>query len=243
MQKQIEELKRKSEQGSQQLQGEVQELQLEALLRGSFPHDTIAPVAKGEFGGDTVQQVSTPSGQQCGKILWESKRTRNWSDGWRQAARRPAHRQGGCGDPGLPGAAQASMFRPDRRRLDHHAEMRGGGGHGDPARAHRGGRGGQTGRDQQTKMEAMYHYLTGPASGIASRPSSTKSRRCRRTDRERKARRTWAKREQQIEGIASATSGCGAICRASPGARCPRSKGSISMARRLSKAPAPSCGS
>src|SRR5271165_3345103 len=52
MQKQIEDLKRKSEQGSQQLQGEVQELALENLLRASFPHDTIQPVAKGEFGGD-----------------------------------------------------------------------------------------------------------------------------------------------------------------------------------------------
>ncbi|MGA9267935.1 MAG: DUF2130 domain-containing protein, partial [Rhodomicrobium sp.] len=87
MQRQIEELKRKAEQGSQQLQGEVQELQLEALLRASFPHDTITPVPKGEFGGDAVQLVTTPFGQACGKILWESKRTRNWSDGWLQKLR------------------------------------------------------------------------------------------------------------------------------------------------------------
>jgi len=87
MQKQIEELKRKSEQGSQQLQGEVQELQLEAQLRASFPHDVIAPVPKGEFGGDAIQHVTTPFGQSCGKILWESKRTRNWSDGWLQKLR------------------------------------------------------------------------------------------------------------------------------------------------------------
>ena len=87
MQRQIEELKRKAEQGSQQLQGEVQELQLEALLRASFPHDTITPVPKGEFGGDAIQLVTTPFGQPCGKILWESKRTRNWSDGWLQKLR------------------------------------------------------------------------------------------------------------------------------------------------------------
>ena len=87
MQKQIEDLKRRAEQGSQQLQGEVQELQLEALLRASFPHDTITPVPKGEFGGDAIQLVTTPFGQACGKILWESKRTRNWSDGWLQKLR------------------------------------------------------------------------------------------------------------------------------------------------------------
>ena len=82
MQKQIEELKRKAEQGSQQLQGEVLELALESTLRGTFPIDLIEPVAKGEFGGDVVQRVVNPFGQQCGAILWESKRTKNWSDGW-----------------------------------------------------------------------------------------------------------------------------------------------------------------
>ena len=82
MQKQIEELKRRAEQGSQQLQGEVQEVELEELLHGKFPHDTIEPVPKGEFGGDALQRVISPLGQSCGTILWESKRTKNWSDGW-----------------------------------------------------------------------------------------------------------------------------------------------------------------
>ena len=80
MQKQIEELKRRAEQGSQQLQGEVQELELETLLRAKFPHDNIEPVPKGEFGGDALQRVTSPLGQSCGTILWESKRTKNWSD-------------------------------------------------------------------------------------------------------------------------------------------------------------------
>lgn len=66
MQKQIEELKRKAEQGSQQLQGEVQELELEALLVAKFPRDTIEPVPKGEHGGDVLHHVSGPSGQPCG---------------------------------------------------------------------------------------------------------------------------------------------------------------------------------
>ena len=82
MQTQIEELKRRAEQGSQQLQGEVQELELEALLRAKFPRDTIEPVPKGEYGGDALQRVIGPLGQVCGTILWESKRTKNWSDGW-----------------------------------------------------------------------------------------------------------------------------------------------------------------
>lgn len=82
MQRTIEELQRKAEQGSQQLQGEVQELELENLLRVKFPYDTIAPVPKGEFGGDTIQKVVSPAGVMAGTILWEAKRTKNWSNGW-----------------------------------------------------------------------------------------------------------------------------------------------------------------
>ena len=82
MQKTIEDLKRKSEQGSQQLQGEVQELELETLLSGKFPQDLITPVPKGEHGGDILHRVKGSLGQSCGTILWESKRTKNWSDGW-----------------------------------------------------------------------------------------------------------------------------------------------------------------
>ncbi|WP_085338513.1 DUF2130 domain-containing protein [Aquidulcibacter paucihalophilus] len=82
MQKQIEDLKRKAEQGSQQLQGEVLELALESMLRARFPLDVIEPVGKGEFGGDVLQRVVNSIGQPCGAILWEFKRTKNWSDGW-----------------------------------------------------------------------------------------------------------------------------------------------------------------
>lgn len=78
----IEELKRKAEQGSQQSQGEVLELELEELLRSRFPMDIIEPVAKGEMGADVIQQVNGAVGQGAGIILWESKRTKAWSDGW-----------------------------------------------------------------------------------------------------------------------------------------------------------------
>ena len=82
MQKQIEELMRKADQGSQQLQGEVQELELESLLTVKFPLDIIRPVPKGEHGGDALHHVVGLSGQPCGTILWETKRTKNWSDSW-----------------------------------------------------------------------------------------------------------------------------------------------------------------
>ena len=82
MRKQIDDLKRKAEQGSQQLQGEVQELDLEEYLTENFPFDEIEPVAKGVRGADVLQRVYTRPGTLCGTILWESKRTKNWSESW-----------------------------------------------------------------------------------------------------------------------------------------------------------------
>lgn len=76
------ELARKLEQGSQQTQGEVQELKLEELLRSEFIHDDISPVPKGITGADVIQTVKTRGGVECGKIIWESKKTKAWSDGW-----------------------------------------------------------------------------------------------------------------------------------------------------------------
>lgn len=80
--KQLEEAQRKAAQGSQQLQGEVLELSLESSLRQQFPDDDVEPVAKGIHGGDIVQTVRDGFGNNCGDILWESKRTKNWSDQW-----------------------------------------------------------------------------------------------------------------------------------------------------------------
>jgi hypothetical protein len=78
------ELRRKLEQGSQQTQGEVLELELEALIRSEFPSDQIEPVPKGVSGADVIQRVVDKHGNICGTILWESKRTKAWSDGWLQ---------------------------------------------------------------------------------------------------------------------------------------------------------------
>ncbi|WP_316800035.1 DUF2130 domain-containing protein [Pedobacter frigidisoli] len=77
-----EEMKRKAEQGSMQLQGEVQELILEELLRSNFPFDVIEEVGKGVRGADCVQVVRNQFGQECGKIIYESKRTKDFGGDW-----------------------------------------------------------------------------------------------------------------------------------------------------------------
>jgi len=80
--KQIEELKQKATQGSQQMQGEILELELEQILKAEFPVDEILPVGKGITGADVLQKVRDSSGRECGLIVWESKRTKNWDEKW-----------------------------------------------------------------------------------------------------------------------------------------------------------------
>lgn len=82
LQKKIEELNFKLQVGSQQLQGEVQEIVIEEQLRAKFPFDSIEPVPKGIRGADIIQKVRNKFGEICGVILWESKRTNNWSNEW-----------------------------------------------------------------------------------------------------------------------------------------------------------------
>jgi hypothetical protein len=77
-----EELQRKLQQGSQQLQGEIMELDLEEALMNAFRDDEIVPVAKGVNGADISQMVKSINGSNCGMILWEIKRTKNWTDSW-----------------------------------------------------------------------------------------------------------------------------------------------------------------
>jgi len=81
-QKSLEDARKKAFQGSQQLQGEVLELQLEQTLTTNFPDDLIAPIPKGVKGADISQTVKTSRGNVCGIILWEVKRTKLWSNDW-----------------------------------------------------------------------------------------------------------------------------------------------------------------
>ncbi|THJ16841.1 MAG: DUF2130 domain-containing protein [Nitrospira sp. CG24B] len=211
MQTQIEELKRRAEQGSQQLQGEVQELELEALLRAKFPRDTIEPVPKGEFGGDALQRVIGPLGQVCGTILWESKRTKNWSDGWlvklRDDQRTAKADIAIIVSQTLPKDVESfdlvdgiwvtnaksvfSLAVALRHSLIELASAR------------------QALDGQQTKTEMVYQYLTGPrfrhrVEAIVEAFSSMQED----LDREKKAiTKQWAKREEQIERVMQATVG------------------------------------
>jgi hypothetical protein len=78
----LEDAKRKAEQGSMQIQGEVQELAIEEWLESQFPFDTITEVKKGAYGADCIQTIHTRDMQNCGVICYESKNTKAWSDAW-----------------------------------------------------------------------------------------------------------------------------------------------------------------
>src|SRR5216683_3788434 len=211
MQRQIEELSRKAEQGSQQLQGEALELELEGLLRGKFPQDRIEPVPKGEFGGDLLHRVVGPLGQACGTILWESKRTKNWSDGWlaklRDDQRAAKAELALIVTQVLPKGTQAFDLIDGvwvaearcavpvaialRQSLIQLAAAR------------------QASEGQQTKAEMIYQYLTGPEfrHRIAALVEKFNDMR-EDLDRERKfVTKQWAKREQQITVAIGATVG------------------------------------
>ncbi len=211
MQKTIEELKQKAEQGSQQLQGEVQELELENLLRAKFPYDTIEPVPKGEFGGDALQRVVSPGGQQCGTILWESKRTRNWSDGWlaklREDQRTAKADISVLVSQALPKGVESFEIidgvwvTSPRAALPVATVLRHTLLQVSMAR--------QVSEGQQTKTEMVYQYLTGPrfrhrVEAIVEAFTSMQED----LDKERKAiMKQWAKREGQIERVMEATVG------------------------------------
>jgi len=89
-----EEMKRRAEQGSTQLQGEVQELELEEMLRNSFPFDEIIEVGKGIRGADCIQTVRNQFGQDCGKIIFESKRRKDFSNEWIEKLKADMRSQG-----------------------------------------------------------------------------------------------------------------------------------------------------
>ena len=211
MQRQIEDLKRRAEQGSQQLQGEVQELEIESLLSSRFPRDMIQSVPKGEFGGDVLHRVMGPLGQPCGTILWESKRTKNWSDTWlpklREDQRTAKAEIAVIISQALPKdvetfdlvdgvwVAHPRVLQPIaitlRNTLIEVASAR------------------QASEGQQTKMEMVYQYLTGQrfrqrVQAIVEAFSSMRED----LDRERKAiTKQWAKREEQIDRVMQATVG------------------------------------
>jgi hypothetical protein len=210
MQKKIEDLLRKAEQGSQQAQGEVLEVELELQLRERFPHDLIEEVPKGEFGGDVLQHV-VGAGQNYGTILWESKRTKTWNDAW--LAKLRDDQRGAKAEIALivstvlPKGVQAFDYIDHvwvteprfaiplaialRQSLIDVAGSR------------------LTQQGQQTKMALIYEYLTGPQFRHRIDAIVEKFTDMREDlERERKVlTKLWARREEQLRCVLDSTAG------------------------------------
>jgi hypothetical protein len=211
MQRQIEDLRRKAEQGSQQLQGETLELELESLLRARFPRDLIEPVPKGECGGDVLQRVLGHAGQACGTVIWESKRTKNWNEAWlvkmRDDQRVAKADIALIVSSALPKGIEAFDLVDNvwvteprfavplaialRQLLIDVAGSR------------------QAREGQKTKMELVYQYLTGPQFRHRIDAILEKFNDMRDDlDRERKTMtKLWARREAQLNGVLDSTAG------------------------------------
>jgi len=203
--------KRKSEQGSQELQGEVLELDVQAVLERQFPHDIIKPVSKGVRGADLFQEVRNGALQPCGSIIWETKNTKNWSAGWIEKLKADQRAAGAniavLVSVALPDAvgefgqidgvwiaslrawpALACALREQIIQI---------------AFAHAASEG------KHEKMELMYRYLAGDqfrgrVQGIVEAFTELQDQ----TNRERRAmEKIWKEREKQIERVVTNTAG------------------------------------
>lgn len=211
MRQQIEELKRKAEQGSQQTQGEVLELELEEFLKSAFPYDTIEPVPKGINGADVLQHIHNQSGKKCGTLVWESKRTKAWSEGWiaklkddQRAVKAEVailvtealpkdvqnfeHRDGVwvCSYPLI--AELAHVLRLQIMQVSAAKQMSLG---------------------QEGKMEVLYKYVTSTefVHRVQAIVEAFSSMQADLEKERRLAERQWSKREKQIRQVISNTSG------------------------------------
>lgn len=211
MRRQIEELQRKADQGPQNRQGEVLELELEDLLRSKFSIDQVEPVAKGKQGGDITHRVQDGGGQVAGTILWEAKRTRNWSDGWIQKLRddqRDAKADVAVivsdvlpSGAGCISQVEGIWITDFRSALGLAMALREALLQVSHARAALAGK--------NEKMEFLYAYLSGPqfkqrVEAIVESFATMKTD----LDSERRAmEKQWAKREKQIDRVLKHTSG------------------------------------
>jgi hypothetical protein len=207
----LEEASRKAQQGSQQAQGETLELVLEDQLRRQFPFDEFQPVPKGEFGGDTLHLVRDSSGRECGRILWEFKRTKEWKPAWipklkgdQRAARadlavivsqitppdvRHFNEVDGIWVSALACTLPvAAVLRASLLQL---ASQR------------------RSAEGQQTKSELVYAYLTGPQ--FRRRIDSISERWAEMqkdlADEKKATMKRWSKRQTQLETLLVSTTG------------------------------------
>jgi hypothetical protein len=205
LRRQIDELKRKAEQGSQQVQGEVLEIEMEELLRAEFPFDAVEPVAKGTRGGDILQTVKTQSGRECGRILWEFKRTKQFSESWIDKLR----------DDQREARADIAVLVSETlpRGLHHFREIRGVWVTDVPSALSLAlalrviliqvANERRTQEGKSGKMEEIYRYLTGPefrnrVTAIVEAFSLMKNE----LEAEKRAmQKIWAKRERQIQRV------------------------------------------
>ena len=207
----LDDAKRKSEQGSQERQGEVLEIDVEAQLAHRFPHDLIAPVRKGVRGADIVHEVHDHALRLCGTIVWETKNARHWQPGWLDKVKEDQRAIGanlavivstalpdviaefgridGVWVTGLRAwPALATALREQLIQV---------------AFAHAAAEG------KHEKMECLYHYLAGDQ--FRSRIEATVEAFTalqRGLDGERRAmERIWKEREKQIERVLANTAG------------------------------------
>jgi hypothetical protein len=205
----IEEMKRKAEQGSMQMQGEVQELALEELLKSQFPFDDIQPVPKGVSGADIIQHVKNEFQQDCGQIIYESKRTKAFSEGWIDKLKEDAMSTGANLSVIVTEALPKDMVRFGRKQgvwictfnevqsvtfalremlLKEHAAL-------------------LSVSNRSDKMELLYQYLTSDnfrqrIEGIVEGFASMKEQ----IEQEKRAmQRIWKEREKQIEKVINNT--------------------------------------
>jgi hypothetical protein len=206
-----EEMRRKAEQGSMQLQGEVQELMLEKILKENFPFDAIEEVGKGVEGADCIQLVRNSSGKECGRIIYESKRTKGWNNSWIDKLKADMRSRGA--DVAI---LVTQTFPKDMERfgekdgvwLCNFNEV------GSVSAIIRSGiikvfEIQKSGENKGEKMQLLYNYLTGVefrgqveaiAEGfMAMRNSITKERM--------QMERLWKEREKQLEKVLLSTSG------------------------------------
>ena len=211
--KQIGDLKRRAEQGSQQNQGEVLEIELEDLLTQRFPWDKIEEIKKGESGADLLQRVMSPNGKFCGSILWETKRTKAWSGSWIPKLKADQRAKGvetavllstvlpkemepgtftqidGVWVTGFESAiSMVTVLRMGLIEMNNVLAVRDG---------------------QESKAEMIYDYLTGTKFKHRVEAITEKFELMQKDlNQERKVMsKLWARREQQIQGVIESTMG------------------------------------
>lgn len=211
LKKLVDEMKRKSEQGSQETQGEVLELDIQAALEARFPHDLIRPVAKGKSGADLIQEVRDATLSPCGSIVWEVKNTRHWQPAWIAKLKDDQRACGGALavlvtvalPEGVRGFGQIggvwvagleawpALAAALREQLIQVAFAR------------------NAATGMTDKMEALYRYLAGDAfrhkvEAIVEAFTELRTQ----LDRERRAmEKIWKEREKQLERIIGSTAG------------------------------------